>query len=214
MNREPPAAHVTDAPLGRCLVSGPAEGARAAEPRSAPGEPASLDLLAVHHQHADFVWCSLQRLGVRPPDLDDVSQEVFLVVHKRLHTFDGSSKLTTWLFGICMRVATAHRRRAWFRRETPAAELPDAGEAPASDRPDALCAAREARATLERVLDAMDLDKRAVFVMFEIDELPSEEIAGILGVPVGTVWSRLSAARKQFEAKLAREKRRARGAFS
>jgi RNA polymerase sigma-70 factor, ECF subfamily len=59
------------------------------------------------------------------------------------------------------------------------------------------------------VLDKMDLEKRAVFVMFELDELSSEEIATILGVPVGTVWSRLSAARKQFEKIAAREKARA-----
>ena len=172
-----------------------------------PGAPLParpLDVIAVHDAHADFVWCSLQRLGVRPADLDDVSQEVFIVVHKRLHTFDGSSKLTTWLYGVCVKVAAAHRRRAWFRRETPTADLPDAGEVPPSDRPDALYAAHQARATLARVLDAMDIEKRAVFVMFEIDELPSEAIAGILGVPVGTVWSRLSAARKQFQAKLSR----------
>jgi RNA polymerase sigma-70 factor (ECF subfamily) len=169
-------------------------------------------VLAIHDAHADFVWCSLQRLGVRAADLDDVCQEVFLVVHKRLHTFDGSSKLTTWLFGICVRVAAAHRRRAWIRREEPRAVLPDEDEVPPSDRPDALYAAREARATLERVLDAMDLEKRAVFVMFEIDELPSETIASILGVPVGTVWSRLSAARKQFEDKLARLQRQTKGA--
>jgi RNA polymerase sigma-70 factor (ECF subfamily) len=168
----------------------------------APARP--LDALAVHAAHADFVWRSLQRLGVVPNDLDDVFQEVFVVIHKRLHTFDSSSKLTTWLFGICMRVAAAHRRRAWFRRETPTAELPEGDEAETSDRPDELYAARQARATLQRVLDAMDLDKRAVFVMFEIDELPSEEIASILGVPVGTVWSRLSAARKQFQTKLSR----------
>jgi RNA polymerase sigma-70 factor, ECF subfamily len=163
-----------------------------------------LDAMAVHEAHADFVWCSLQRLGVRPSDLDDVFQEVFIVVHKRLHTYDGSSQLTTWLYGVCLRVAAAHRRRAWIRRETPTADLPDEEGTPPSDRPDELCAAREGHALLARVLDAMDIDKRAVFVMFEIDELPSETIATILGVPVGTIWSRLSAARKQFQAKLAR----------
>ena len=171
---------------------------------AAPLSSRPLDALAVHDAHADFVWCSLQRLGVRPADLDDVFQEAFVVIHKRLHTFDGSSKLTTWLYGVCVRVAAAHRRRAWFRRETPTADLPDAGEAPSSDRPDAVYAAHQARATLARVLDAMDLEKRAVFVMFEIDELSSEAIAAILGVPVGTVWSRHTAARKQFQAKLAR----------
>jgi RNA polymerase sigma-70 factor (ECF subfamily) len=178
----------------------------AASESATPARP--LDALAVHEAHADFVWCSLQRLGVRPADLDDVCQEVFIVVHKRLHTFDGSSQLTTWLFGICVRVVAAHRRRAWRRRETPTADPPDLEETPPSDRPDERYAARQARATLERVLDAMDLEKRAVFVMFEIDELSSEAIAMILGVPVGTVWSRLSAARKQFQSKLAREKAR------
>jgi RNA polymerase sigma-70 factor, ECF subfamily len=170
----------------------------------APLPAREIDALAVHDAHADFVFRSLQRLGVRPADLDDVFQDVFVVVHKRLHTYDGSSKLTTWLYGICVKVAAAQRRRAWLRRETLVERLLDEGEVPSSDRPDALLAAREARATLDRVLDAMDLEKRAVFVMFEIDELSCEAIATILGVPVGTVWSRLSAARKQFEAKLAR----------
>jgi RNA polymerase sigma-70 factor (ECF subfamily) len=187
----------------------------AAPPRPRPGIARPLDVLAIHEAHADFVWCSLQRLGIRPADLDDVCQEVFIVVHKRLHTFDGSSLVTTWLFGIAMRVAAAHRRRAWFRRETPTADLPDHDATPPSARPDELYAARQARATLGRVLDSMDLEKRAVFVMFEIDELSSEAIAGILGVPVGTVWSRLSAARKQFQAKLARVQKAAeKGAVS
>jgi RNA polymerase sigma-70 factor (ECF subfamily) len=167
----------------------------------APARP--LDVVAVHDLHASFVWCSLQRLGVRAHDLDDVFQEVFLVVHKRLHTFDGSSQLTTWLFSVCLRVAAAHRRRAWFRRETPTDRFPDVEEA-SSRRPDELLAARQARALVERALDRMDLEKRAVFVMFEIDELPSEEIAVTLGVPIGTVWSRLHTARKQFHAALTR----------
>lgn len=183
--------------------------ARAASP-AAPGAP--LDVLAVHRQQADFVWRSLQRLGVRPSDLEDVFQEVFVVVHKRLSTYDGSSALTTWLFGVCLRVAAAHRRRAWFRREVPTddivtmtADEPSFGEAP-----DEALAARQARAALDRVLDKMDLEKRAVLVMFELDELGTEEIAKILGVPVGTVWSRLNAARKQFQKILARENARER----
>ncbi|MFT3768838.1 MAG: sigma-70 family RNA polymerase sigma factor [Minicystis sp.] len=175
--------------------------------------PPALDLLAVHAAQADFVWRSLQRLGVRPADLEDVFQEVFIVVHRRLHTFDGSSALTTWLFGVCLRVAAAHRRRAWFRREVPTDDLAEHREVPEDELPDAAVASRQARAALEAMLDRMDLDKRAVFVMFELDELSSEEIAAILGVPVGTVWSRLSAARKQFEKIAAREKAR-RGSLS
>lgn len=173
-------------------------------PRAAP----PLDVLAVHRAQADFVWRSLQRLGVRQADLDDVFQEVFVVVHKRLHTYDGTSALTTWLFGVCMRVAAAQRRRAWFRREVPTDDVAATHEAPPGEAPDEALEARQARAELHRVLDKMDLDKRAVLVMFELDELGTEEIAKILGVPVGTVWSRLNAARKQFQKVLTRERSR------
>lgn len=187
-------------PLPALVPAAPSPRLVASRAAGAPLPAREIDAVAVHDAHADLVFRSLQRLGVRPADLDDVLQEVFLVVHKRLHTYDHSSKLTTWLYGICVKVVAAQRRRAWFRRET----LPDEGEVPSSARPDALLDARRDRATLNRVLDAMDLEKRAVFVMFEIDELSCEAIATILGVPAGTVWSRLSAAREQFEAKLAR----------
>lgn len=179
--------------------------------RSALPSSRTLDVLAVHQAQADFVWRSLQRLGVRPADLEDVFQEVFIVVHKRLHTFDGSAALTTWLFGICLRVAAGHRRRAWFRREVPT----DDASMPAPDThgksPEDALAAAQAQRAVRRALDEMDLEKRAVFVMFELDEMPSEEIASVLGVPVGTVWSRLSSARKQFEKIVARQ--RAQGGF-
>src|SRR4051812_17880892 len=65
-----------------------------------------VDVAAIHAAHGDFVWLSLQRLGVRDSDLQDMHQEVFVVVHQRLHTFDGSARMTTWLFGIAMRVAS------------------------------------------------------------------------------------------------------------
>lgn len=158
----------------------------------------------VHEAHADFVWRSLQRLGVRSGDLDDLVQEVFLVVHRRLSEFAGNARMTTWLFAICMRVASAHRQRAWVRREvsTPEGDF-DLAEEDAHTQEDALIA-QQARARLEFLLDALDLEKRAVFVMFEIDDLSCEEIAEVMGVPVGTVYSRLSAARKAFQAALVR----------
>ncbi len=183
-------------------------GSPAALPAAQATTGAPLSVLTVHETQSDFVFRSLQRLGVRPADLEDVFQEVFIVVHKRLHSYDGSSALTTWLFGVCLRVAAAHRRRAWFRREVPTEDAADVREAPESERPDEALAARQAQALVRRVLDRMDIDKRAVFVMFELDQLPSDEIATILGVPVGTVWSRLSAARKQFEKLLGRERGR------
>ncbi len=142
-------------------------------------------------------------MGVGEANLEDVAQEVFMVVHKRLHTYDGTSLMTTWLYGICLRVAAAWRRRAWFRREQPVEQPPERPSRPEISG-DEWMAVQQAQRRLRAVLDHMDLDKRAVLVAFDIEELSSEEIATMLGVPVGTVWSRLHGARKQFEEILAR----------
>jgi RNA polymerase sigma-70 factor (ECF subfamily) len=156
------------------------------------------DVESIHREHADFVWRSLQRLGVPDADVEDLLQEVFLVVHRRLGSFDGSSRMTTWLFGICLRVASTYRRRAHRRRERSVEQVPD--EASPDDRgPEQAAAVRQAHDRLRVALDSMDLEKRAIFVMFEIDEMACDEIAAILGIPLGTVYSRLHAARKAFE---------------
>ena len=68
-------------------------------------------------EHARFVWLSLQRLGIHPSDLDDIAQDVFMIVHRRLDTFDRRARISTWLFGICMRVAANYRRRRRWTRE-------------------------------------------------------------------------------------------------
>jgi RNA polymerase sigma-70 factor (ECF subfamily) len=164
----------------------------------------ALDASGVYSAHADFVWASLQRLGVRPPDLDDVLQEVFVIVHQRLHTFDHSSKLTTWLFGVCLRAASDHRRRAWRRREQVGDEAVEEPATADCSTPEDAAVGQQSRARLDKILDELDLEKRAVFVMFEVEELSCDEIAAIVGVPVGTVHSRLHAARKQFEKAIGR----------
>jgi RNA polymerase sigma-70 factor (ECF subfamily) len=169
----------------------------------APATPrAAADLRQIHDAHGDFVWRSLQRMGVRDADLADVYQEVFLVIHQRLHTFDGTSHLTTWLFGVCLRVASQYRRRAWVRREQPT-DAPDTREDTAP-RPDEALDARRRADRLRALLDALDPERRAVFVMFEIDGMTCDEIAAVLGAPLGTVYTRLRAARKDFEQAAAR----------
>ena len=162
-----------------------------------------LDVASLHEAHADFVWRSLCRLGVREADADDMMQEVFVVVHRRLSTYVAGGKVTTWLFGICLRVAAAYRRRACNRREQLVGEAPDPWVSP-DPPPDSIAEAREAQQRLKSLLDELDLEKRAIFVMFEIDEMPCDEIASLLGVAVGTVYSRLHAARKAFAAALGR----------
>lgn len=172
---------------------------------TAPTTPRGLDVTEVYSRHAGFVWATLQRLGVRPSDLDDMLQEVFMIVHQRLHTFDHSSKVTTWLFGICLRAASDYRRRAFRRREQIGDHAVEEALSPSDASPENDLAERQARARLALCLDELDLDKRVVFVMFEIEELSCEAIAAVVGIPVGTVYSRLHAARKQFERAVARQ---------
>lgn len=167
------------------------------------GEEAPADLESVYDTCARYVWVSLQRLGVRHADLEDLSHDVFLVAHRRFHEFSRTVKVKSWLFGICLRVAANYRRRARFKQElVSGAMTPEEGVlsiAPASGRPDQQALQREAERRAQAILDSMDLSKRAVFLMFEIEGLSCQQIADELGVPVGTVYSRLHGARQYFE---------------
>jgi RNA polymerase sigma-70 factor (ECF subfamily) len=164
-----------------------------------------IDVTEVHKRHGEFVWRTLYRMGVRPPHVEDVYQEVFLVVHRRLRTFNGQCALTTWLYEICFRVAAGYRRKAHFRREE---LVPDWSEhevlASASSSPERqLQTARQAK-QLEQILDTLPLQYRVVFVMFELEGMSSEQIAESVGVPLNTVYSRLYRARKRFARALAK----------
>jgi RNA polymerase sigma-70 factor (ECF subfamily) len=164
---------------------------------------APLDAAAVHAAHADFVWASLHRLGIRSADLPDLLQEVFVVVHRRGDSFDGSSELRTWLFGICVGLARNYRKKAFRRNERPLER-----EQTSDEDPEREIADRLARRAAERILERIDPEKRAVFVMFEVEQLSCPEIAHALGLPVGTVYSRLHAARAEIAVLLARWKKK------
>jgi RNA polymerase sigma-70 factor, ECF subfamily len=171
-------------------------------PRAAPG------FSEIYADHVAFVWRTLRRLGVRERDVDDVCQEVFVIVHRKLSTFDATSTMRTWLFGIARRAAADHRKRAHVRRETLAApsEL-DASQARTPDEADALELQR-ARAILDEILDELDEAKRAVFVLFELEEMPMSEVAKAVECPLQTAYSRLAAARKQVESAVLRRQPR------
>ena len=155
----------------------------------------------VFHAHASFAWRVLRRLGVAESDVEDACQEVFVVAHRRLDEFQGRSSVQTWLYGICVRVAAAHRRRARARarQEEPADSEPIAEPHQEND-----LAMREARAELDRMLDALDDEKRAVFVLYEIEELPMTEVAAAVACPLQTAYSRLHAARRELDAMMKR----------
>jgi RNA polymerase sigma-70 factor, ECF subfamily len=151
-------------------------------------------------ENAPFVWRALRRLGVGEADVEDVCQEVFLVVHRRRASFDGRSALRTWIYGICLRVASEYRRRPHRRREEVTAEPPDLE---LSEGLDEALERRRALARLDAALDQLDDAKRAVFVLYEIEQIPMTEVAAAVSVPLQTAYSRLYAARKVVEAALA-----------
>ena len=157
----------------------------------------------------DFVWRSARRMGVSEGSVDDVVQEVFIVVHRRLGDFEGRSSMKTWLFGILLRVVSDHRRT--LRRKGGLTPLPE-GLAADDGGPDARAETNQRVALLHRLLSSLDDDKRAVFVLAELEQMTAPEIADALGVNLNTVYSRLRAGRKKFEAALgahrAREARR------
>ena len=161
--------------------------------RSGSQPPASFQEL--YAEHFNFVWRTLRRLGVPPADLPDAAQDVFLVVHRRLPDFEPRARVTTWLFPICLHAARDRRRRAHVQREVhrEGYELVDPAPLPGNEleRQDDLC-------LFEAALADMNLDQRAVFVLFELEELRGEDIAALLALPLGTVYSRLRLARAAF----------------
>jgi RNA polymerase sigma-70 factor (ECF subfamily) len=161
------------------------------------GATDSRDVMALYDEYLAFVWRSLRRLGVDATDLEDAAQDVFLVVHRRLGTFEKRGSIKTWIFGIAIRVAKAYRRRS--ARHKP--ELSGDGSLFACARctPEQLSANRQAAKQVQLVLNGMNEDQRVVFVLAELEHLHAAEIATALHISANTVYSRLRLARAAFE---------------
>lgn len=159
---------------------------------------------AVYDAHVAFVWRNLRRLGVMDRDVEDKCQEVFVVAHRRWEEFaDRGHGPRAWLFQIVLRVASDARRH---RRRHPVD--PDGGiaqERQSVEAPQATAVARkEALDLLDRALAAIDMGRRAVLVLHEIEQMTAPEIARTLELPLNTVYSRLRVARVELDAELAR----------
>ncbi|MGZ6067407.1 MAG: RNA polymerase sigma factor [Polyangiales bacterium] len=162
-----------------------------------------LVFAAVYDEAFPWVYRAARRLGVHPSSLDDVVQDVFLVVHRKLDTFERRASLKSWIYGITLHVVRGRRRTAKRRPETPTIDeelalLPGKGD------PHSEAMRREALATVLRILDSLSEEQREVFVLAELEELSVPEIAEASGTNVNTVYSRLRAARKSFEEAAAR----------
>lgn len=148
------------------------------------------------------VWRSVRRLGVVDSAVDDVVQEVFVAVHRRLGQFEGRCTLRTWVFGIVVRVVNNYRRTG--RRKGAAhattSHVDDPGDVmDAGADPFELTSRAEAGRTVRRLLAHLETNKAAVFVLAELEGLTVPEIAEATGVNLNTIYSRLRAARKDFE---------------
>jgi RNA polymerase sigma-70 factor, ECF subfamily len=170
-------------------------------------DPEPLAFEAIYARHFRAIWRTLRRLGVRDAQLDDAAQDVFVVVHRKLASFDGRS-LRGWLYAIAVRVASDHRREASRRALVPLTDsLTDAAAGPAR-----VSELNDSVRLLHRLLAQLDLAKRSVFVLGELEQLSAPEIAEALNVNLNTVYARQRAARLQFDAALKRHRERNGGA--
>jgi RNA polymerase sigma-70 factor (ECF subfamily) len=144
-----------------------------------------------------FVWRSLLRLGVRRADAEDALQQVFIVAARKVGSIE-PGRDRAFLFGTALRIASRARRTQRRRREVLDAEPAERLD-PGPSAEDLYERAR-ARAELYAILDGMPLELRAVFVLFELEQATTADIAALLDLPRGTVASRLRRAREHFEA--------------
>jgi RNA polymerase sigma-70 factor, ECF subfamily len=166
------------------------------EATPARGEPGR-----VFAEHCDYVWNALRRLGAPPADLEDLTHDTFVAVFKHWHAYDAERPLRPWLFGFALRVASDHRRLARHRLEL-------GGEAPdvADQEPNAVerLVQKERETLAHAALQAVDLSRRGVFILHELDGATLPEIAAALAIPIGTASSRLRLAREDFAAAVKR----------
>jgi RNA polymerase sigma-70 factor, ECF subfamily len=156
---------------------------------------------AVFQREFDYVWASLRRLGVHDRDAEDVAQELFVHVYRRLDDYDPTRPLRPWLFAFAFRCASDWRRLARHRVE--AHEDPDhrPGQTLSAD---AAVERAQDHALVLQALDHVDLERRGVFILFELDQVPMKEVADALGLPLFTAYSRLRVAREEFTAAVRR----------
>jgi RNA polymerase sigma-70 factor (ECF subfamily) len=159
------------------------------------------DFRVIFEEHFTYVWNSLRHFGVRTNDLEDLAHEVFFRVHERLGEYDPSRSLRPWLFAFAFRVAASHRRLARHQVEVLGTDPDPADDGLRAD--DALIRRDDLELAL-KALDAVELDRRAVFVLHEMDETPIPDVASALGIPTSTAYSRLRLARQEFNVAIKR----------
>lgn len=172
-----------------------------------PDVTGAPDFRFIYDNWFDDVCRWIQALGGREADRDDIVQQVFLVVRRRLALFDGANP-GAWLYRITRRQVRDFRNRTWIKHIFTRRRSDDLEQLQShKDGPDAALERKQKQDVLEAILARMGSDRRSAFVLFEIEGLSGEAIARLQGVPLNTVWGRLRKARKEFFALAARFQR-------
>ncbi len=190
----------------------PAQGKARIEPEAA-GEPrapaapraGTAGFRELYREHFGLVWRVAANRGVRVSALEDVVQEVFIVVHRKLPEFEGRSSLRTWIAAIARRVVADYLKK---RGNQPAGDEALEPEPAAHPAPSEQLERKSAVALLDALLAKMSPDQREVFVLHELEQMSGAEIAELTSANENTVFTRLRAARRIFQAGVARERAR------
>ena len=176
---------------------------------SSDGSVETADFRALYDELCPLVWRWVARLGIPGHAIEDVVQETFLTIYAKLDAFEGRAALTTWAFAVTIRVTRNYRRR---RSAGPVGDEADDevldGLPAQAAHPETSAEQTEALTLLQRILNELDVEKREVFVLAELEQLSAPEIATILEISTNTVASRLRAAREEVRAAWDRAKAR------
>jgi len=164
-------------------------------------QPGALDRLCRRWLPEVIGWGL--RTGGPKVDAEDIAHDVFLVVFRRLDSLSTDDAFPSWLYGITRKVVAAHRRRAWVRRWLPGVGVPDRPDEGVEGDPHRAAERSHVAREVWQALDRMRPHHREVLVLCDLEERPDSEVAAMLGVPKGTVKSRLRRARKELRGEVA-----------
>ncbi len=154
------------------------------------------DFCGLYQREFPFVLHTLRRLGVAPTALEDFTHDVFVLVFKRWDSYDPTRPLRPWLFGIAYWVVLDFNRKLETQRTARGMPLENSPAREAS--PEEQVAMRQAQTHVNAILDSMELGRRAVFLLHELEGCTMPVIAETLGLPLNTAYSRLRLARRDF----------------
>ena len=166
------------------------------------GSTGEVDIEAAFKDHGAFIGRVIMRFLGDGPHVDDLLQDTFLTAFRKQDSFEGRSELRTWLYGIASNLCSHHRRSA-TRLDRFKGKLAAEGVAEVPS-PERSVHRSQGAALLHQAIESLPFKQREVFVLYELEELEGREIAELLDIPIGTVWTRLHHARARFEKQVAK----------